>query len=598
MSDRLSCAESRPRGRVAREAAGAEWALSREGTGRAVIAGAAGRRACSTASRARRGRRGRGRARRPALAAQRGGAAQAPAVAAAVPARHPHLGRPRRPPRPRDAGPRAGRARGRRPAIAPIFPQQSIREMTRTGRTPIEVMDDATWGQFAEGWRDGTGADADHLKTTGRHRRLPRGRLLAVHDRPGRARRLRPPTRPTSPRCGRAPGRCPGATLEDAEARCASATSGQSFAVEHLKIAFDEATLLRAAVKYGARRGARRADVAPPAEGGGHAAGRARGLGRRDGDADLAGGALLGGRRAEAARRRLGEPRAALRRPLREGRRLHRRPRRAREGRRRPRGARAPLRPLQAEPALGLRQVQRLPDRGAPRERASSTSRPRARATSRRCAPSPRVDPAFFRDDLRLRPRALRHRQGELPRLGRARRARPEAKDVPRGGAAGPARAVRRARDPARDLRLGAEGDGAPTGGSRFKDTLFGLLRSNPEAYADNLERHFVRHLQPFVPTTGRGVRAHGTLGIGAMEPDSAVAAVDEPATCRGRGARPSPARASPRLPLDGRRVLVLIPDGTRTMPMPLLFDVLDEARGAARRGARLPGRARHPRSR
>ena len=34
------------------------------------------------------------------------------------------------------------------------------------------------------------------------------------------------------------------------------------------------------------------------------------------------------------------------------------------------------------------------------------------------------------------------------------------------------------------------------------------------------------------------------------------------------------------RLPLDGRRVLVLIPDGTRTMPMPLLFDVLDQAVG------------------
>ena len=32
------------------------------------------------------------------------------------------------------------------------------------------------------------------------------------------------------------------------------------------------------------------------------------------------------------------------------------------------------------------------------------------------------------------------------------------------------------------------------------------------------------------------------------------------------------------RLPLDGRRVLVLIPDGTRTMPLPLLFDVLAEA--------------------
>jgi nickel-dependent lactate racemase len=34
------------------------------------------------------------------------------------------------------------------------------------------------------------------------------------------------------------------------------------------------------------------------------------------------------------------------------------------------------------------------------------------------------------------------------------------------------------------------------------------------------------------------------------------------------------------QLPLDGKRVLVLIPDGTRTMPMPLLFDVLDEAVG------------------
>jgi hypothetical protein len=35
-------------------------------------------------------------------------------------------------------------------------------------------------------------------------------------------------------------------------------------------------------------------------------------------------------------------------------------------------------------------------------------------------------------------------------------------------------------------------------GSFRFKDRLFGLLRANPEAYAANLERHFVRHLQPF----------------------------------------------------------------------------------------------------
>jgi hypothetical protein len=49
--------------------------------------------------------------------------------------------------------------------LAPIFAQQSIREMERTGRTPQQVMDDATWGVFAEGWRGGFGADADHLKT-------------------------------------------------------------------------------------------------------------------------------------------------------------------------------------------------------------------------------------------------------------------------------------------------------------------------------------------------------------------------------------------------------------------------------------------------
>jgi hypothetical protein len=49
--------------------------------------------------------------------------------------------------------------------IVPIFAQQSIREMKRTGRSPQQVMDDATWGMFEEGWQSGAGADADHLKT-------------------------------------------------------------------------------------------------------------------------------------------------------------------------------------------------------------------------------------------------------------------------------------------------------------------------------------------------------------------------------------------------------------------------------------------------
>jgi hypothetical protein len=53
----------------------------------------------------------------------------------------------------------------RKTRLAPIFAQQSVRENERTGRTPRQVMEDAVWGVFQEGWRDGFGADADHLKT-------------------------------------------------------------------------------------------------------------------------------------------------------------------------------------------------------------------------------------------------------------------------------------------------------------------------------------------------------------------------------------------------------------------------------------------------
>src|SRR5688572_22151165 len=54
---------------------------------------------------------------------------------------------------------RAGRG------VAPIFAQQSIREMTRTVRTPEQVMGDALRGAAASGWTEPQGADADHLKT-------------------------------------------------------------------------------------------------------------------------------------------------------------------------------------------------------------------------------------------------------------------------------------------------------------------------------------------------------------------------------------------------------------------------------------------------
>ncbi len=68
-------------------------------------------------------------------------------------------------------GDRLGRATGghlraiRHRRIAPILAQQSIRELTLTHRTFQDVVDDVTFLVFQSGYRDGYGADGDHLKT-------------------------------------------------------------------------------------------------------------------------------------------------------------------------------------------------------------------------------------------------------------------------------------------------------------------------------------------------------------------------------------------------------------------------------------------------
>ncbi len=49
--------------------------------------------------------------------------------------------------------------------ILPIYPQQSIREMVRTDRSPDDVINDALNGMRDAGWDGPTGGDADHLKT-------------------------------------------------------------------------------------------------------------------------------------------------------------------------------------------------------------------------------------------------------------------------------------------------------------------------------------------------------------------------------------------------------------------------------------------------
>jgi len=51
------------------------------------------------------------------------------------------------------------------PGIVPVLAQQSARELARTGRSFRDVLDAATFGALAAGWRAGFGADADHLKS-------------------------------------------------------------------------------------------------------------------------------------------------------------------------------------------------------------------------------------------------------------------------------------------------------------------------------------------------------------------------------------------------------------------------------------------------
>jgi L-fuconolactonase len=86
--------------------------------------------------------------------------------------------------------------------LAPIFPQQSIREMARTGRSPLRVMDDALDGMRRAGWSGVDGADADHLKTAADSTRRPPSASPSSPSIPPTT-STRTPTATTSRRCAR-----------------------------------------------------------------------------------------------------------------------------------------------------------------------------------------------------------------------------------------------------------------------------------------------------------------------------------------------------------------------------------------------------------
>lgn len=134
--------------------------------------------------------------------------------------------------------------------LAPIPAQQSIREMVRTGRTPQQVMDDAMWGVFAEGWQGGFGADADHLKTPEDiDSCLAAGYTFYTFD-PGAhvdASAEQMPLQDLRTHLDALPW----AQLEDTPAALMQRYLAAPVRCEEHLISFDETVLMRAAVKYG-----------------------------------------------------------------------------------------------------------------------------------------------------------------------------------------------------------------------------------------------------------------------------------------------------------------------------------------------------------
>jgi hypothetical protein len=135
--------------------------------------------------------------------------------------------------------------------LAPIFAQQSIREMERTGRSPREVLDDATWGAFAEGWQEGFGADADHLKTAQDvDACVAAGYSFFTFD-PGEYVDDGAETAGASA-LRAALEDLPWQNLEDVQAALKRRDLDDTFEAEGHEVSFDDLSLALAAVKYGA----------------------------------------------------------------------------------------------------------------------------------------------------------------------------------------------------------------------------------------------------------------------------------------------------------------------------------------------------------
>lgn len=138
----------------------------------------------------------------------------------------------------------------RQHSLAPIFAQQSIREMSRAGRTPQGVLDDATWGVFQEGWREGFGADADHLKSVGDvDRCVAAGFTFYTVDPGDFVDNAADHDEPAALEAKLA--MLPWHVLDTSPAALRDRYLNRTFRLEHFSLTFDDETLLRTIAKYG-----------------------------------------------------------------------------------------------------------------------------------------------------------------------------------------------------------------------------------------------------------------------------------------------------------------------------------------------------------
>jgi hypothetical protein len=134
--------------------------------------------------------------------------------------------------------------------MAPILAQQSMRENARTGRTPQQVVDDAIWGIVQEGWHEPWGADADHLKTTADIDLCVAAGYTFYTVDPGDHVDNEAHTASLDVLTGKIHA-LPWTGLEDSPAALYERYLDRTFPVEGFAVRFDQSTLARAAAKYG-----------------------------------------------------------------------------------------------------------------------------------------------------------------------------------------------------------------------------------------------------------------------------------------------------------------------------------------------------------